>query len=142
MRVTNNLTHNTIIDITYEKKGDYLIPNITLSEMDTREVGKWGTEHKNFLMQNDMVHFDLLLTKGELTQYLIDVNEQAKTLYDDILEKLIKQNKITEHLKEEDQMEWVRRMYSAQSTAKEFVDKRIIYVKYITPEGGDVQDDC
>ncbi len=142
MTVTNNLASDEITEITYRKVGDYKIPNITISKLDMRDVGKWGRMHKDFLMQNDIVHFDLLLTKGELTQYLIDVDEQAKALYDDILEKLIKQNKITEHLKEEDQMEWVRRMYSAQYTAKEFVDKRIIYVKYKTPEGGDIQDDC
>ncbi len=128
MTVTNNLTSNEITEITYRKVGDYKIPNITISKLDMRDVGKWGRMHKDFLMKHKTTLFYIMLTNGTLVQYLIDINEQAEKMYETVVEQTVKLRKITERLKEIDNLEWTKEMNSVYYHANEVVLKDLIYV--------------
>ncbi len=128
MTVTNNLASDEITEITYRKVGDYKIPNITISKLDMRDVGKWGRMHKDFLMKNKTTLFYIMLTNGTLVQYLIDINEQAEKLYETVVEQTVKLRKITERLKEIDNLEWTKEMNSVYYHANEVVLKDLIYV--------------
>ena len=99
---------------TYIRQGDYLIPCLTLPEEEQRFVGVWGQRHKRYLKEHKRVVYITLLTSGRLNSYLADIEEQAQG--------------ITEQLKAENQMEWVRRMNNIQTCAREIVEKEIIYV--------------
>lgn len=68
-----------------------------------------------------------LLTSGRLNSYLADIEEQAQERFERIVEQLKRAQEITEQLKTENQMEWVARMNNIQSSAREVVDKEIIY---------------
>ncbi len=128
MTVTNNLASDEITEITYRKVGDYKIPNITISKLDMRDVGKWGRMHKDFLMKNKTTLFYIMLTNGTLVQYLIDINEQAEKMYETVVEQTVKLRKITERLKEIDNLEWTKEMNSVYYHANEVVLKDLIYV--------------
>ncbi len=128
MTVTNNLTSNEITEITYRKVGDYKIPNITISKLDMRDVGKWGRMHKDFLMKHKTTLFHIMLTNGTLVQYLIDINEQAEKMYETVVEQTVKLRKITERMKEIDNLEWTKEMNSVYYHANEVVLKDLIYV--------------
>ncbi len=128
MTVTNNLTSDEITEITYRKVGDYKIPNITISKLDMRDVGKWGRMHKDFLMKHKTTLFHIMLTNGTLVQYLIDINEQAEKMYETVVEQTVKLRKITERLKEIDNLEWTKEMNSVYYHANEVVLKDLIYM--------------
>ena len=67
-----------------------------------------------------------LATSGELPNYLTELQNQAENMMEGIVEHLIQQEGVTEELKRQDQMEWVRRMESIQNRAREVVMAEVI----------------
>ena len=109
---------------TYIRQGDYLIPCLTLPEEEQRFVGVWGQRHKRYLKEHKRVVYITLLTSGRLNSYLADIEEQAQEHFERIVEMKQAQG-ITEQLKAENQMEWVRN--NIQTCAREIVEKEIAY---------------
>ena len=112
---------------TYIRQGDYLIPCLTLPEEEQRFAGVWGQRHKRYLKEHKRVVYITLLTRGRLNSYLADIEEQAQEHFERIVEQMKQAQGITEQLKAENQMEWVRRMNNIQTCAREIVDKEIVY---------------
>ncbi len=115
--------------ITYRKVGDYMIPNIILPPEEINvEIGLWGMRHKDYLMKNKRVLFNIMLSKGTLYQHLAEVDKQAEELFFRLIDDMAKAEGITEQLKSENQMEWVGRMNNIKSRAREIVNTEMIYV--------------
>ena len=112
---------------TYIRHGDYLIPCLTLPEEEQRFAGVWGQRHKRYLKEHKRVVYITLLTRGRLNSYLADIEEQAQEHFERIVEQMKQAQGITEQLKAENQMEWVRRMNNIQTCAREIVEKEIAY---------------
>ncbi len=113
--------------ITYRKVGDYLIPNIILPHEETKvELGLWGIRHKDYLMKNKRVLFDIMLTKGTLFQHLAEIDKQAEEMLFRLIDDMAKAEGITEQLKAENQMEWVGRMNNIKARAREVVNNDLI----------------
>ena len=68
-----------------------------------------------------------LLTSGELTAYLADIDRQAEELFLRLVKQMADAEGITEMLKANDQMEWVGRMNSCRDRATEIVYHQVIY---------------
>lgn len=113
---------------TYIRQGDYLIPGLTLPEEGQRFIGVWGQRHLRYLKEHKRTVYITLLTSGKLNSYLADIEEQAQEHFERIIEQMKQVQEITEQLKAENQMEWVRRMNNIQTCAREIVEKEIIYV--------------
>ncbi len=113
--------------ITYRQVGDYLIPNLVLTEEEKRPIGVWGTAHKDYLMKHNKLQFNLLLTSGKLTDYLVNVNNEAEELFSRLVKDMKKAEGVTELLKSKNQMEWVGRMNNIEARAREVVCSEIIY---------------
>ncbi len=91
---------NTEIKITYRQVGDYRIPNITLPPEETKvELGMWGMKHKDYLMKNKRVLFNIMLTKGTLFQYLAEIDKQAEEMFFRLVDDMAKAEGVTEQLK-------------------------------------------
>ena len=112
---------------TYIRHGDYLIPCLTLPEEEQRFIGVWGQRHKRYLKEHKRAVYITLLTSGRLNSYLADIEEQAQEHFERIVEQMKQAQGITEQLKAENQMEWVRRMNNIQTCAREIVEKEIAY---------------
>lgn len=69
-----------------------------------------------------------LLTSGNLNEYLADLNGQADGMFFQLVNELAEKEGITETLKAENQMLWVRRMNAVWETATEIVNNELIYV--------------
>ncbi len=114
--------------ITYRQVGDYQIPNITLPPEEAKiELGIWGMRHKDYLMKNKRVLFNIMLTKGTLYQYLAEVDKQAEDMFFRLIDDMSKAEGVTEQLKAENQMEWVCRMNNIKARVREIVLCKIIY---------------
>ena len=68
-----------------------------------------------------------LLTSGELNEHLQMIDDEANALYDRLIEQY-KVKKITEELKEKDQMKWVQEMNNIQNCVEEIINRKIIYM--------------
>ena len=116
-------------NITYRQVNDYMIPNLKLPpEETTIRLGKWGMLHKDHLQKHTPVLFTTLLTQCTLYQQCADIDTQAQQMFTTLVEQMTKSENITEQLKSQNQLEWVRRMNSIQERASEIVCKEIIYV--------------
>ena len=115
--------------ISYRKVGDYNIPNLTLPPEETNiRLGKWGMLHKDYLFKHKKVLFTTLLTQGKLYQHCADVENQARKMFNTLVEQMKEAEGITEQLKEQNQMEWVRCMQNIEARASELVCNELIYI--------------
>ena len=60
-------------------------------------------------------------------QYCAKIDEAAQNRMELIMRSLAKQNGVTEQLKAENQMEWVRQMNACKAQAEEIVKIELIY---------------
>jgi hypothetical protein len=115
--------------ITYRQIGDYLIPNLALPfEEASVRLGKWGMMHKDFLLKHKKGTFTIMLSKGELWQYLAKVDKQAEEMFSRLVSEMANSEGVTKQLKAENQMLWVQKMSNIEAWAREIVVKEIIYI--------------
>ena len=115
-------------NISYRRVGDYNIPNLILPPEEANvTLGKWGMLHKDYLLKHKKVVFVTLLSEGILWQYLADIDTQAQQMFDTLVEEMKEAEGVSEHLKEQYQMEWVQKMDIIQIYAAEIVNRELIY---------------
>ena len=116
------------MNITYEKCGDYLIPNLIPDPEPEGELRKFGLIRKSYLENHRRGIYSGLLLSGELKKHLLMIQEQAEERFDLLIEQMAKQEGVTEKLKAQDQMLWVRKMNGIRARAEEIVREEIIYI--------------
>ena len=112
---------------TYTRVGDYLLPDLKLPEEEQRPIGVWGQRHRRDLEEYRRTTYATLLTGGKLNNYLADIDLQAEELFSRLVKQMTEAEGITEQLKADNQMEWVRRMNNIRNRAKEMVNNDLIY---------------
>ena len=113
----------------YELRGDYYIPCLKLpAQKEERHIGVWGQRHLRYIREHKKALYTSLLTNGKLQSYLADVEEQAQELFDRLMKQRAELEGITETLKADNQMEWVRRMNALRSAVTETVNAEVIFV--------------
>lgn len=115
------------MNLTYEKCGDYLIPNLIPNPELEGELRKFGLMRRSFLENYRRGIYSGLLLSGELKKHLLMMQEQAEERFDLLVEQMAKQEGVTEHMKEQEQMLWVRRMNNIRARAEKIVLKEIVY---------------
>ena len=113
---------------TYTQVGDYLLPDLKLPEEDQQPIGVWGQRHWRYLKEHRRATYATLLTSGKLNGYLADIDRQAEELFSRLVKQMAEAEGITEHLKADNQMEWVDRMNNIRSRAMEIVNSELIYI--------------
>lgn len=106
---------------TYRQEGDYLLPNLAVPE--SISVGIWGQWRRRYLREHRQALYTALLLSGKLNDHLSGIDIQAKDMFFQLVGQMAKQEGITEQLKADNQMEWVRKMNSIQFCAREIVNK-------------------
>ena len=112
----------------YELVGDYYLPMVTVQQMDAEKIGIWGERRRKFLREHMKVTYTGMLIAGTLEEHLIKVNEVAEDMFDLLVNQMAANEGITEKLKAEDQITWVRSMNNIRARASEIVREELIYV--------------
>ena len=112
---------------TYTRVGDFLIPDLVLDEQPEGEIGKYGRMRLAYLKKWKKSLYSDLLLSGKIQQHLLDIDRDAREEFETIVRQTAKAEGVTEALKRQDQMEWVRRMNSIRDRADEFVRQDLIY---------------
>ncbi len=109
---------------TYHDENGYLIPNLIPPE--TPQIGVWGRRYLHHLKAAKRVLYTQLLFSGKLSAHLEEIDRHAEEMLDRLMTQMAVQEDVTEQLKAENQMEWVRRMNSIRSRAEEIVRTHLI----------------
>lgn len=112
-------------EVTYIPVGDYYIPDLKFPE-ETRPIGHWGRLHREYLKEYRPIIYNNLLLSGKLWTYLADINDQAQERLEVLIEQMKEAEGVTEELKAENQMEWVRRMNGIRDRAEEMALNEIL----------------
>ena len=116
-------------NIQYRQVGDFNIPNFILPpEEASVRLGKWGMLHKDYLQKHKKMLFTTLLTQGKLYQHCAEIENQARDMFDTIVEQMKVSEGVTEQLKEENQLEWVCYMQNIEARVRELIYEELIYV--------------
>lgn len=117
---------------TYTQQGDYILPNLTLPTKEKQPIGIWGQRHARHLKQHHKILYYNLLTSGKLNAHLAEIDRQAEEMFFRLVKQMAEREGVTEQLKAQNQMEWVRRMNNIRNRAVEIVNTEIMYSLYKT----------
>lgn len=111
--------------LTYHKEGDYLLPNLIVPKAP--KLGKYGMLRRSYLRKHRNGYYTGLQLSGKLDGHLAEIDQQAKEMMNRLVFQMAKTLCVTEELKAENQLEWVRRMNNIRASAEEIVLKELVY---------------
>ena len=112
---------------TYREENGHLIPDISLPEKTTYEVGKYGHLRLDFIKKHCRGTYTTLLTEGRLNEHLHNIDEQAHEQIDPLITQMAERMGATEELKATDPMRWVQMMNNIKAAAEEIVLTEVVY---------------
>ena len=115
------------MNISYTKKGDYLLPDLILKDKEQFNIGKYGLLRLNYIKKYQLgLYFDLLVN-DKLNEYLHNVDTTVMEMVQKLITELAEKENITEELKSSNQMLWIGKMNNIKDIAEEIVLKEYIY---------------
>lgn len=120
--------HNSTNGLDYTLVNDHYLPNLTVAvPAEQHPTGRWGRLHKKYLEEHHPIRYNQLVLSGELSSYLASLDKQANEQLAFIIRQMQEAEGVTEALKAENQLEWVRRMNSIRSRAEEIILQKLIF---------------
>ena len=113
--------------MSYTLHGDYYLPDLVLREEEPT-YGKYGMLRKQFLKEHRSARYQYLLLTGKLNEHLNQTDQEAREQVETLMEQMTEKQGVTEELKAQDQMEWVRLMNNIKASAEEIVLKNLVCV--------------
>lgn len=129
MITLKNMIHDSTNGLDYTLVNDHYLPNLTVvAPAEQHPTGRWGRLHKRYLKEQHPVRYNQLVLSGELGNYLAKLDKQAEEQLALIIRQMQEAEGVTEALKAENQLEWVRRMNSIRSRSEEIIQKELIFI--------------
>ena len=113
------------MELTYRTEGDYLLPNLVVPE--SPKIGKYGMLRREFLRKHHSGIYTGMLLRGNLNEHLEQIDRQVNEMMDRLTAQMAQAEGVTEALKAQDQMAWVKAMNSIKNRAEEIVLHDLIY---------------
>ncbi len=119
--------YNSSNGLWYELHEDYYLPCLVIPKKGVHTIGIWGRKHLNYIKEYCPVLYDDLILSGKLYSYLADIDTQARNKLNLIVTQMAEKGGINEHMKERNQLAWVRAMNSIRNRAEEIINEELIY---------------
>ena len=119
-------------NLTYTRNGDYLIPDLKLSEQPEKPLGKYGRMRKAYLKEHRPILYNQLLMSEKLYPHLREIDETANSRLEQMMPRLAEAAGATEELKARDPMQWVGLMNTCKAQAEEIKFLRALVNKSVT----------
>ena len=113
--------------MSYTLHGDYYLPDLVLREEEPT-YGKYGMLRKQFLKEYISERYQYMLLTVKMNEHLNQIDQEVREQVETLMEQMTEKQGVTEELKAQDQMEWVRLMNNIKASAEEIVLKNMIYV--------------
>nr|WP_242996408.1 TnpV protein [Clostridium indicum] len=107
--------------------GDYNLPNLKLPEQTEVTLGRWSQMRRTYLKEHHKIQYYNLLTKGILNSHLAEVQQRASELEETLVKQMAEKAGLTEQMKAEDMMKWVRLMNNIRNSAQEIVKNQVVF---------------
>ena len=114
-------------ELTYTRSGDYWIPNLSLSQQESKPLGKYGRMRKKYLQEHRPVLWNSLILSEKLYPHLREIDETANRRLEQMMPVLMQSAGVTEALKARDPMKWVGLMNNLKAQAEEVILAELIY---------------
>ena len=116
-----------MMQLNFIQNGDYLIPDMGLTEQEQKPLGKYGMMRRKYLEENRSGLYTRLILNGTLMEHLQEIETTAQNRLESLMSQLKTQNSVTEELKTKDQMKWVGLMNSLKNQAEEMILTELVY---------------
>lgn len=113
--------------MSYTLHGDYYLPDLVLREEEPT-YGKYGMLRKQFLKEYRSARYQYMLLTGKLNEHLNQIDQEVREQVETLMEQMTEKQGVTEELKAQDQMKWVRLMNNIKVSAEEIILKNTVYV--------------
>lgn len=104
-----------------------LIPDLVIQESES--IGKYGRMRRQYLKEQHPIIFSELLLSEQLYPHLVEIDRICRGRIELLTRQMAAQEGVTEKLKANDQLEWLRRMSSIQNRTEEIVLKELVYIE-------------
>ena len=111
----------------YIQCGDYLIPDLGLTEQEQKPLGKYGRMRREYLEKNRSGLYTRMILDGTLMEHLHEIDETCQKRLDQMIPQIARAEGVTENLKATDQMAWVGWMNSIHASAEEVILQELVY---------------
>ena len=115
------------MELTYEKNGEYLIPNLIPNREPEEPLTKYGLMRERYLKEHMGGVYKAMLLKGTLKAHCLEIQEQAEQRMESMARQMAEAEGVDERLKASDQMKWVARMNSIRQAAEANILAELIY---------------
>lgn len=113
------------MELTYTRKGDYLFPDIALTPVPDRPLGKYGKMRRAYLQEHQPSIYSTMVMEETLFPHLYQVEEQAQL----ILKQMQDCTPASAPDRNADPMAWVRHMNAVKVQAEEIILHDLIYTE-------------
>lgn len=113
-------------NLTYSRNGDYLIPDLQLTEQPEMPLGKYGRMRKTYLKEHRPILYNRLLMSEKLYPHLLEIDQTANSRLEQLMPELAQAAGVTEELKARDMMQWVGLMNNCKAQAEEILLAELI----------------
>ena len=113
--------------LSYTLHGDYYLPDLVLNEEEPT-YGKYGMLRKQFLKEHRSARYQYMLLTGKLNEHLNQIDQEVREQVEMLMKQMVEKQGVTEELKVQDQMKWVRLMNNIKASAEEIVLKNLVCV--------------
>ena len=117
--------------LTYRQHGDYLIPDLILTEqqdggrLPDEPIGKYGLIRRTYLKDHRPILYNSLLLKEKLYPHLIEIEQTANRRLEQLMTELTVQTPPPD--KAADHMGWIAHRNSLKHQAEEMILTELIY---------------
>ena len=115
------------MELTYTKNGDYLIPDLSLTEQTSTSLGKYGRMRRSYLQEHRPVLWNRMILSETLYPHLLEIEQTAQSRLELLMQSLAKTAGATESLKASDPMKWTGLMNSCKAQAEEMILSELIF---------------
>ncbi len=116
-----------MMNLTYTQNGDYLIPDLSLTEQESRPLGKYGRMRRKYLEEHRPILWNQMILTETLFPHLQEIEETANRRLEQMMPVLMKAAGVTEDLKARDPLTWVGLMNNCKAQAEEVILRELIY---------------
>lgn len=119
-----------MVEITYDKEGNYLISDLYLEENYKKDyqIWKYGHLRLQYLKEHKKTEYSIMLLDGTLRKYIVDTDIQAKERLEILMKQMIEKNPIDENLKDTDPLKWTELMNNYKLSVEEIILHELIYI--------------
>lgn len=116
--VENRITYHLAEDGCY-------YPQLSLEQKTDYMIGKYGIMCGEYMMEYQRHEYLKMLMDGTWNRYLHDVDEECHKEVELAVKQIMEKEGVTEQLKRENPMEWVRRVNGIKARVEEKIVKNL-----------------